>query len=199
MEADTPKLADGTDLLAAPWPGRDQATRHPAGGAADAASAVSDIYQAHAVGLIRLAVVMLGDRAAAEDAVQDAFSGLDRRWNHLTDTSRALSYVRSAILNRCRSELRRRIRAEQRAARQAAPPDAASAEVMALISEEHRAVLLALRRLPPRQREALVLRFYLDLAETEIAAVMGVAQGTVKSTTSRGLSALAQLLHEDAR
>jgi len=149
--------------------------------------------------MIRLAVVMLGDRGAAEDVVQDAFSGLYRRWNHLADNSNALSYVRSAILNRCRSELRRRIRAEQRAARQAAPPDAASAEAMALISAEHDAVLRALRSLPPRQREALVLRFYLDLPETEIAATMGITPGTVKSTTSRGLSALAQLLREDAQ
>jgi RNA polymerase sigma-70 factor (sigma-E family) len=199
VEAKTPQLADDADLLTAPRKDRGQATLHSIKGAPDAASAVSTLYQAHAVGMIRLAVVMLGDRAAAEDVVQDVFSGLYRRWNHLADNSNAVSYVRSAILNRCRSELRRRIRAEQRAARQAAPPDAASAEVMALISEEHSAVLRALRELPPRQREALVLRFYLDLPETEIAAAMGVAVGTVKSTTSRGLSALAQLLNEDTQ
>lgn len=199
MEANTHQLADGADLLTAPRKGRGQATIYPAKAAPDGGAAVSALYQAHAVGLIRLAVVMLGDRAAAEDVVQDAFSGLYRRWNHLADNSNALSYVRSAILNRCRSELRRRIRAEQRAARQAALPDAASAEAIALISEEHNAVLRALRELPPRQREALVLRFYLDLPETEIAATMGITAGTVKSTTSRGLSALAQLLEEDAR
>jgi RNA polymerase sigma-70 factor (sigma-E family) len=185
--------------MTAPRQDHRQATPHEANGVPDPASAVSALYQAHAVGLVRLAVVMLGDRASAEDVVQDCFCGLYRRWNYLSDTGSALGYVRSSILNRCRSEVRRRVRAERRAARHAPPQDAASAEVMALIGEEHRAVLLALRRLPPRQREALVLRFYLDLPETEIATVMGVAQGTVKSTTSRGLSALAQLLHEDAR
>ena len=160
---------------------------------------VSAIYQDHAVGLIRLAVVMLGDRAAAEDAVQDAVIGLYSRWSQLADTSKALGYVRSSVLNRCRSELRSRMRAQRRAARQIVSHESASAEVMALITEEHRQVLLALRRLPPRQREALVLRFYLDLPVPEIAAAMGVTEGTVKSTTSRGLTALAQLLGEDKR
>jgi RNA polymerase sigma-70 factor (sigma-E family) len=198
VEADTPSLGGTADLRAAPTQARDQADQAPAH-PRDAAAAVSALYQTHAVGLIRLAVVMLGDRAAAEDVVQDAFIGLYRSWSRLADTSNALGYVRSSVLNRCRSEFRRRMRAERRAARQTAPNDAASAEVMALISEEHREVLLALRRLPPRQREALVLRFYLDLPVPEIAAAMGVTEGTVKSTTSRGLGALGQLLKEDKR
>jgi RNA polymerase sigma-70 factor (sigma-E family) len=197
VEADTPQLGGAADLRAAPRQGRDQAAGVSSDGLPDAAAAVSALYQTHAVGLIRLAVVMLGDRAAAEDVVQDAFCGLFRRWGNLADARSALAYVRASVLNRCRSELRRRIRAERRAARQTAPHDAASAEFMVLITEKHREVLLALRRLPPRQREALVLRFYLDLPEHEIAAAMGITQGTVKSTTSRGLSALAQLLEED--
>lgn len=149
------------------------------------------------MGLIRLAVVMLGDRPAAEDVVQEAFCGLYRRWAHLADPAKALSYLRSAILNGCRSELRRRIRAQRRPAQEPAAPATASAEYTALIGEEHREVLAALRRLPPRQREALVLRYYLDLAEPEIAATMRISQGTVKSTTSRALAALGRLLEED--
>jgi RNA polymerase sigma-70 factor (sigma-E family) len=168
--------------------------RFPAG---DAQTAVTALYQVHAVGLIRLAVVMLGDRAAAEDVVQEAFCALYRRWNHLADPEKALTYVRSSILNGCRSELRRRIRSERRLAPDAVAAGAASAEVMALIGEEHREVLAALRRLPRRQREALVLKFYLELPEPEIAAAMGVTQGTVKSTASRALGALARLLRED--
>ena len=65
-----------------------------------------------------------------------------------------------------------------------------------LVSEEHRQVLAAMRRLPGRQREALVLRFYLDLGEEEIAASMRVTRGTVKSTTSRALTALGRILGE---
>jgi RNA polymerase sigma-70 factor (sigma-E family) len=162
---------------------------------ADAARAVTALYETHAVGLIRLAVVMLGDRAAAEDVVQEAFSGLYRRWGQLADPGKALSYARAATLNGCRSELRQRIRAQRRGG----PPDvadAASAEQAALLGEEHRQVLSALRRLPDRQREALVLRFYLDLTEPEIAVSMGISPGTVKSTTSRALAALGRLMQE---
>jgi RNA polymerase sigma-70 factor (sigma-E family) len=164
---------------------------------ADARTAVTALYQVHAVGLIRLAVVMIGDRHAAEDVVQEAFCGLFRRWTYLADKDKALSYVRSAALNGCRSELRRRIRSERRVTRGAAAAGAESAEYVALVGEEHREVLAALRRLPRRQREALVLRFYLDLSEPEIAASMGISQGTVKSTTSRALAALGRLLGED--
>lgn len=157
--------------------------------------AVSALYEAHAIGLIRLAVVMLGNRQAAEDVVQDAFCGLYRRWGQLTQTDRALHYVRSSVLNGCRSELRSRIRNSRRAA-QALPGNVASAEHDALIGEEHREVLAALRLLPARQREALVLRYFLDLPAPEIARSMGISQGTVKSTTSRALAALARLLGE---
>ena len=164
---------------------------------ADAETAVTALYQVHAVGLIRLAVVMLGERSAAEDVVQEAFCALYRRWEHLADRGKALAYVRSSILNGCRSELRRRIRSERRTRSGTVSVDAASAEYAALIGEEHREVLGALRRLPPRQREALVLRFYLDMSEAEIAAAMDISPGTVKSTTSRALSALGRLLGED--
>jgi RNA polymerase sigma-70 factor (sigma-E family) len=163
------------------------------GAAGSQAAAVTGLYQTHAVGLIRLGVIMLGDRSAAEDVVQDAFAGLFRRWDRLADSGRALQYVRSCVLNGCRSELRRRARRDRRAA---AHPFAASAEYTALVGEEHREVLAALRGLPSRQREALVLRFYLDLREAEIAAAMGISRGTVKSTTSRGLATLARILGE---
>ena len=166
---------------------------------AEARQAVSALYEAHAVGLIRLAVVMLGDRPAAEDVVQEAFCGLYRRWDQLGDKGKALSYVRSATLNGCRSELRHRIRNERRGSPPASRAGTASAEHAALIGEEHDQVLGALRRLPDRQREALVLRFYLDLTEPEIAAAMGISHGTVKSTTSRALAALGRLLEEAAQ
>jgi len=169
----------------------------PAARLADAAEAVTALYEAHALGLIRLAVVMLGDRGAAEDVVQEAFYGLYRRWHALSEEANALAYVRSSVINGCRSALRRRVRqptfadAEQ-------PGEADSAESEALLGEEHRQVLLAIRRLPSRQREALVLRYYLDLDEGEIAASMRVSRGTVKSTTSRALAALGRILEEQS-
>ena len=155
---------------------------------------MSDLYREHAVGLIRLAVVMLGDRPAAEDVVQEAFCGLYRRWSHLSDPAKSLSYVRSSVLNGCRTAMRKRAR---RMDAMLAEPDAASAETGAIIGEEHRAVVAALRQLPPRQREALVLRFFGDLEEPEIARAMGISRGTVKSTLSRGLAALGDILGEN--
>jgi RNA polymerase sigma-70 factor (sigma-E family) len=166
-----------------------------AGGSADATSGVTALYQAHAVGLIRLAVVMLGDRSAAEDVVQDAFLGLYRHWTRLNDPGNALSYVRSAVLNRCRNALRDRGRPRRLELTAEAGP---SAEAAALVSEEHQRVLTAIRALPDRQRETLVLRFYLDLSEEETARAMGISRGTVKSATSRAVAALGRMLKEDS-
>ena len=174
--AAAPHAADG------PEPTR----RNAAADDADAEAAVTALYQEHALGLVRLAHVMLGDRAAAEDVVQEAFGGLYRRWKQLADTDRALQYVRSSVLNGCRSVLRRRRTAEMVTAHQ---PPVVSAETTALASEERREVMRALRRLPDRQREVLVLRFYLDEREAEIARIMGIRPSTVRSTTSRALTA----------
>jgi len=165
----------------------------PPGPVSAPAEAVTALYRAHALGLIRLAVVMLGDRPAAEDVVQEAFCGLYRRWHSLSDSAKALSYVRSSVINGCRTVLRRRRR---QSSGLAGEPPGESAESAALVSEEHRQVLTAIRRLPARQREVLVLRFYLDLDEAEIAASMRISRGTVKSTTSRALAALGRLLGE---
>jgi RNA polymerase sigma-70 factor (sigma-E family) len=164
------------------------------GGAADAVTA---LYEAHALGLVRLAVVMLGDRPAAEDVVQEAFCGLYRRWHALSEETNALAYVRSSVINGCRSALRRRVR-QLALASADQPGESDSAESEALLGEEHRQVLLAIRRLPGRQREALVLRYYLDLDEAEIASSMRISRGTVKSTTSRALAALGRILEEQS-
>jgi RNA polymerase sigma-70 factor (sigma-E family) len=161
-----------------------------------AEAAVTQLYAGHALGLVRLAVLLVGDRASAEDIVQDAFFGLYRRWDQLTDTSTPLAYLRVSVINGCRTALRRRMRSLRASAAVGEPPPAESAEARALLSEEQRTVALALRRLPERQREALVLRYYLDLSEREIAAAMGISRGTVKSATSRALAAIGQLIKE---
>jgi RNA polymerase sigma-70 factor (sigma-E family) len=158
-----------------------------------AESAVTAIYRAHALGLIRLAHIMLGDRASAEDVVQEAFCGLYRRWFHLSDTGSALPYLRASVLNGCRSVLRRRT--GQRAQPGEERP-AASAESAVISGEDRREVMQALRRLPARQREALVLRYYLDLSPEEIAAVMGIGPSSVRSATHRALSSLGRMLKE---
>jgi RNA polymerase sigma-70 factor (sigma-E family) len=156
---------------------------------------VTALYQAHALGLVRLAVLMVGDQQAAEDVVQDAFLGLYRRWPALRDPDRALSYARSSVLNGCRMVLRARSSRDKITL--AVPDDIESAEATALLGEANREMLTALRRLPARQREAVVLRYYLDMTEDQAAQAMRVSQGTVKSATSRGLAALGRLLKEE--
>jgi len=178
-----------------------------------AAASVTVLYAEHALGLVRLAVVMTGDRAAAEDIVQDAFLGLYRRWDRLTDLTAPLAYLRVSVVNGCRTALRRRSRLgpwpgtgaddaldeRAQAAGFGTPAGLAeSAEASVLLSEEQRAVAAALRRLPQRQREAVVLRYYLDLSEEETAQVMGVAKGTVKSATHRALAAVGKILREES-
>jgi RNA polymerase sigma-70 factor (sigma-E family) len=162
---------------------------------ADARARVTALYEAHALGLVRLAHVMLGDRAGAEDVVQEAFSGLYRRWEQLSDKDKALTYVRSSVLNGCRTVLRRRRGTDADRLHQ---PPAISAEAAVLSGEERREVMQALRRLPDRQREVLVLRFYLDAPEAEIARLMGISPGTVRSTAHRALAALGRLLGESS-
>jgi len=130
--------------------------RHqPAAGAAGAGrtdlaaaeAGVTALYQAHALGLMRLAHIMLGDRQGAEDVVQEAFCGLYRRWSHLSDTGSALPYLRTSVLNGCRSVLRRRT--GQRA-HPGAGGTAASAEATVISGEDRREVMRALRQLPAR-------------------------------------------------
>ena len=173
----------------------DPLTDAPPDSARTAAWHVTALYEAHATGLVRLAMLMLRDQPSAEDVVQDAFLGVYRRWDALTDQGRALAYVRSSVLNGCRTVLRRRA---QRGQVSFIAPDAESAEARMLLGEEHREVLAALRRLPDRKREAVVLRYCLDLPEEEVARVMNVSRGTVKSAASRGLAALARMLREQS-
>jgi RNA polymerase sigma-70 factor (sigma-E family) len=169
-------------------------------GAGSASRQVTDLYEAHALSLARLALVMLGDAAAAEDVVQDAFLGLYRRWDRLADPAAAQSYLRTSVLNGCRTALRHRARhgvLSAGADAQAAVltgPSLESAEATVTRGEEHRAVLAAIRRLPARQREALVLRYYLDLTEDQTAEAMRVSRGTVKSATSRAVAAVGRMI-----
>jgi RNA polymerase sigma-70 factor (sigma-E family) len=154
---------------------------------------ITALYQEHALNLTRLAYVMLGDRPAAEDVVQEAFLGLHRRWSQLREPARAPGYLRASVLNGCRMVLRSRARRDERIVGEL-PWE--SAEATALVGEEHRHLLRAIRELPRRQREALVLRYYLDLSEEETARSMGIRRGTVKSATSRALAALARRMQE---
>ncbi|GAA0741352.1 SigE family RNA polymerase sigma factor [Dactylosporangium roseum] len=157
--------------------------------------AVTMLFSAHYRGLVRLAVLLLHDESVAEDVVQDAYVALHRRWWRLRDTDKALAYLRTSVVNGARSALRHRGVADRYVARGLAGEQlVASAETGALSLLRHREVLDAVRRLPARQREAIVLRYYAELSEAEIADAMRVSRGAVKSHAARGLAALRESL-----
>jgi RNA polymerase sigma-70 factor (sigma-E family) len=160
-----------------------------------ASAAITALYAEHALGLVRLAHVMLGDRAAAEDVVHDAFCGLYRHWSNLADPGKAQAYLRSAVLNGSRSVLR--LSGHGPVFDVQEPRDAEDGETAMLAAQIRESVLAALRRVPERQREALVLRYYLDLPDSEIAAVMSVGESTVRSTIHRGLAKLERILSRE--
>lgn len=176
----------------------DPLTDAPPDADADARQQVTALFEAHALGLVKLAKVMLGDQSIAEDVVQDAFVGMYRRWASLRDKDKALGYLRNSVLNGCRTVHRDRTRRDRALLLAPGADGIASAEESALIGEANREVLTALRALPARQREAVVLRHYLGLTEEQAAQTMRVTRGTIKSATSRGLSALARILKEEA-
>jgi RNA polymerase sigma-70 factor (sigma-E family) len=158
----------------------------------DAATAVTALYSAHWRPLVRLAALLTGDASVAEEIVQDAFVALYRRWGKLGDPAAALGYVRVAVVNGSRSRVRHRIVEERN--RQPAAPDPAGPEEVAVRASEDARVLAALRTLPPRQQEVLVLRYYGDLSEAEIAATIGISRGSVKRHAFRGMAGLRERL-----
>jgi len=163
----------------------------------DADAAVEQLYAAHWRRLVRLAVLLLRDQGAAEEVVQDAFVAMHGRWRSLRDPDKALAYLRQAVVNRSRSALRHRGVVERYVARQS--PTAAladPADAATLAGDRRTAVLDALRALPTRQREVLVLRHYLELSEAEIAETLGIGRGSVKAHASRGSATLRGLLAE---
>lgn len=159
---------------------------------APAPPTLAELYHARRLRLVRLAVLLVDDLATAEDVVQDVFTALHRR--HGDDLGRLAdpeAYLVSGVLNRARSELRRR-----RTARAWRPPPATSpaAEDEALLDAGDQQVLAALRTLTARQRQVVVLRYWAELSEAEIADTLRVSRGTVKSTASRALAVLRRRL-----
>jgi len=152
---------------------------------------VGALFDAHYVSLCRLAYVLLGDQARAEDVVQEAFLRTFAGWGRLRQPALAHIYLRKAVLNLCRSGLRRRS-SETRGNTTVAAGERNQGDTG---FENNQAVQLdvvaAVRRLPPRQRDTVVLRYFLDLGETEIAATLGVTVGTVKSQLAKARRNLA--------
>lgn len=152
---------------------------------------VEELFRREYPGMVGMASLLLGGRAAAEDAVQEAFVRMLVRWPNVAD-ERAGAYLRATVLNVARGRLRRdRVAGREHRLLRLVPRDTEDA---AVAGDEHRRMMGALAKLPRRQRECAVLRYYLDYSEAEIAAALGVATGSVKSHLSRARSALGTVL-----
>ncbi|MGI9092643.1 MAG: SigE family RNA polymerase sigma factor [Mycobacteriales bacterium] len=162
----------------------------------DADVALTGLYTANYGKLVRIAALLLDDVGLSEEVVQDAYIKVHAAWGRLRDQRAAEAYLRTAVVNLSRSRMRRRQVAQKHAPKPM--PDAESAEQGAMDALDRDRVLAALRSLPRRQQECLVLRYYGDLSEAQIAEAMGISAGAVKSHASRGMSALRERLEETA-
>ena len=158
---------------------------------------VEAVFRAEYRRLVGLARLLVDDVGQAEEVVQDAFVDLHRHWSRLRDRTAAQAWLRAAVVNRSRGTLRRRATA-RRHLRSVEPPLATGPDERAVLSDEHRAVAAALRSLPERQRACIALRYYDDLTEAQIAEVLGISTGSVKTHVHRAMAALATTL-EDLR
>ena len=150
-------------------------------------SRLDELYRLHFVDMLRLAYLMTGDRASAEDIVQEAFVRVAGRFVELRNPDAFGPYLKKTVINLCRKQFRRNKVERAYADREARQSVASTSQPDVPAQQAIRAALL---RLSPRQRAALVLRFYGDLAEREIAEALGCRPGTVKSLIARGIEAL---------
>lgn len=158
--------------------------------------ALTELYAAHWSSLVRLAWLLVRDQGRAEEIVQDAFVGAHPHLAQLREQGSSLAYLRRSVVNGCRSVFRhqgvegRYVRAESGRPELPGRLAAESAESAALRHDEGETLMGALRRLSTRQREVLVLRYYSDLSEQQIADALDISVGAVKSHAHRGLAAL---------
>lgn len=171
----------------------DDADRAALGRIADGElDALDELYERYKTMAYSIAYRITNDATLAEDVVQDAFLALQRRWSAV-DPAAAAGYLRTSVVNGVRSLHRRRAVA-RRHLHAVRTEDEPPADAALLLTEDQREVVAALRTLPRRQREVLVLRYWSELSEAEIADVLGVARGTVKSSASRALASLQKAL-----
>jgi RNA polymerase sigma-70 factor (sigma-E family) len=155
---------------------------------------LEELYVAHYRQLVGLAQLVLGGNAAAEDIVQEAFIRVYGSRSKIRDPDRAASYLRVTTMNLARSLLRR----QQTALRHAPDPPAepAGPEEQVLTRVRNAGVLNALRQLPWRQQQVIMLRYYADLSVLETAQTLQISAGTVKTHGFRALAKLGEALHD---
>lgn len=154
----------------------------------DANHAVTALYLAHYRPLVRLAALLVQDLATAEEVVQDAFVAVHAAWRRLPDADHALSYLRRSVIDRSRSVLRHQAVADKLAP--AVTPATPGAGREASVEVERSAFVAALWTLPAAQREVVVLRYFADLPETQVASATGISEAAVRSQTAAAMSSL---------
>ncbi|MEU3412642.1 MULTISPECIES: SigE family RNA polymerase sigma factor [unclassified Streptomyces] len=171
---------------------RDGAEELPGAVTAEAAGTTVDhlteTYRAHYRSLLGLAALLLDDTASCEDVVQEAFIRVHSARKRVRDPEKTLAYLRQTVVNLSRSTLRRRILGLKLLSKPM--PDAASAEEGAYDQLERRDLIQAMKGLQRRQREVLVLRYFADMTEAQVAETLGISLGSVKAYGSRGIAAL---------
>jgi RNA polymerase sigma-70 factor (sigma-E family) len=163
------------------------ATDRPLHGSGASASRIADLYASTGAASVRLAYLLTGDRALAEDIAQDAFVRVVGRLGHLRDPGAFDAYVRRAIVNLAKNHYRRRAIERRFLSTSHAPEDVPGHERQLV---DRHAIVGALGRLSPRQRAAIVLRYYEDLSEDAIAQIIRCRPATVRSLIARGMQAL---------
>lgn len=160
----------------------------PAVVATDADDFVETMYREHGPGLVRMVRLFVDDRNAAEDLVQEAFIRLARSAHKIQDDRKAAAYLRSIVLNLARDHNRRGLVS----LRHRLPLDdrQATVEDQVVLAEEHQDVVDALRTLPRRQRDCLILRYYDELSIDDIAETLAISRNSVKTHLTRGMNAL---------
>lgn len=160
--------------------------------AVDRDEVLGELYRSRYRELVGLARLLLDDRGQAEEVVQEAFARTYAGWTCVREQDEPLPYVRRAVVNLARGGLRRRVVALRHPSEPA--PDGISAEATAFAASDRRAVAAAVRLLPERQRQCVVLRYFLDCSTAETAETLGISDGAVKTHLHRALATLAQQL-----
>ena len=148
----------------------------------------AELFRASWARLYRLALAVSGDPGAAEDALQNTFAKVYAHWSRVRRADNPDAYVRRMLLNEVLGGRRYGFLKQERPHARVEPPGATPSPERAVV--EHDAIWAAVRALPPRQRAVVVLRYYEDLSEAEIAEALGCSRGTVKSQASAALGAL---------
>ncbi|WP_432108444.1 SigE family RNA polymerase sigma factor [Streptomyces sp. AA1529] len=187
-------VAGGMSVIA-PWPAARPSRPLTQHGDADEAMAhgttvdhLTETYRAHYKSLLGLAALLLDDTASCEDVVQEAFIRVHSARKRVRDPEKTLAYLRQTVVNLSRSALRRRILGLKLLSKPM--PDMASAEEGAYEQLERDQLIKSMRGLQRRQREVLVLRYFADMTEAQVAEVLGLSLGSVKAYGSRGIAAL---------